>query len=284
MDYNKHTVVVSIIVPCYNQAKYLDEALQSVLMQTYTNWECILVNDGSTDETETICLKWVSRDDRFLYFAQKNQGVVKARNYGINKAIGEFILPLDSDDLISVDYIELALEEISANVNVKLVYSQAIKFGDLNEFWDLPLFSMGTLAKGNIIFNCALFRKSDWNRVGGYDVNLDIGYEDWEFWINILKAGGEVKQIPKVCFYYRIKTPSRNTNIQDDQFKRIYAYVSVKHADFFVNQWGSFHSLKQQINQNENENKKLKKLIQSKKSILKKVYIFGIRLYNNLQK
>ena len=91
---------VSVIVPCYNQAQYLDEALQSILNQSFTDWECIVVNDGSKDNTEFISNEWIKKDSRFKYVYQDNGGLSNARNVGIKKAEGEFILPLDADDKI----------------------------------------------------------------------------------------------------------------------------------------------------------------------------------------
>ena len=79
---------VSIIIPCYNQGQFLDETLASVVNQTYTDWECLIVNDGSVDNTAEIALNWVAKDNRFQYFLKKNGGVSSARNYGIEKAKG----------------------------------------------------------------------------------------------------------------------------------------------------------------------------------------------------
>lgn len=93
--------LVSIIIPCYNKAEYLGETLQSVLNQTYTNWECILVNDGSTDDTENVAKFYFEKDIRFHYFLNKNQGVCFARNFGIKRAKGDFVIFLDADDLLA---------------------------------------------------------------------------------------------------------------------------------------------------------------------------------------
>jgi glycosyltransferase involved in cell wall biosynthesis len=90
-------LLVSIIVPCFEQAQYLDEALLSVLDQTYTHWECIIVNDGSSDNTEEIAKRWVEKDGRFLLINKNNEGVCIARNTAIEKAKGVYILPLDAD-------------------------------------------------------------------------------------------------------------------------------------------------------------------------------------------
>src|SRR5687768_10004937 len=91
--------LVSIIVPCFNQAEFLNETLQSVLSQTISDWECIIINDGSKDNSEEIALPWVDKDKRFKYLKQENRGVCAARNKGISEANGKYILPLDGDNL-----------------------------------------------------------------------------------------------------------------------------------------------------------------------------------------
>ena len=83
--------LVSIIVPCYNQAQYLPETLQSVLDQTYTNWECIIVNDGSPDATEAVAQEWCEKDHRFIYLKKENGGLSSARNAGLKIAKGDYI-------------------------------------------------------------------------------------------------------------------------------------------------------------------------------------------------
>ena len=98
---------ISIIVPCYNQAQYLDECLQSVLEQTYENWECIIVNDGSPDDTEVVAKKWLEKDNRFQYLYKKNGGLSSARNAGIKQAKGVYIQLLDSDDLLQKDKLKI---------------------------------------------------------------------------------------------------------------------------------------------------------------------------------
>ena len=119
---------VSIIVPCYNQAQYLDECLQSVLEQTYPHWECIIINDGSPDNTEKVAQEWVVKDTRFKYIYKENGGLSSARNAGIEIADGEFILPLDADDKISAHYLKLAVKEFEKDTYLKVVYCKAEKF------------------------------------------------------------------------------------------------------------------------------------------------------------
>jgi len=231
---------VSIIVPCYNQAQYLDEALQSVLDQTHQNWECIIVNDGSPDHTEEVAKKWVEKDSRFVYLKKENGGLGSARNAGITIAKAEFVLPLDADDKIGANYVALAVETFQNDDFLKVVYCKAVKFGDEEGLWQLQPFSLKAIATGNMIFCSAMYRKSDWERVGGYDVKMIYGWEDWEFWIAILKNGGNVKCLDEIGFYYRTKESSMIKLVNKDNKKYLYEYVSVKHADFFVKQLGSF--------------------------------------------
>lgn len=226
--------LISIIVPCYKQAQYLSESLQSVLEQTYTNWECIIVNDGSPDNTSTVSEKWVTKDNRFIYLYKENGGLSSARNFGIEHAKGEFILPLDADDKIGINYIDLAIKSFYNNDSLKLVYCKAEKFGEEFGDWILQPFSIYDICRFNMIFCSAVFRKKDWVLACGYDINLIYGLEDWEFWISILKNGGAVKCLNYVGFYYRIRSNSmaRIINVEERQFST--QYVAKKHIEFFI--------------------------------------------------
>ena len=130
--------LVSIIVPCYKQAHLLPETLDSVLKQTYRNWECVIVNDGSPDNTSEVANQYIMKDKRFVLLEQENQGLAMARNNGIKKSQGQYILPLDSDDLIEPSYIEKAIDYFEKNPNTKLVYCKADRFDQKREFWNLP--------------------------------------------------------------------------------------------------------------------------------------------------
>ena len=231
--------LVSIIVPCYNQAQYLDEALQSVLEQSHQNWECIIINDGSTDNTEEISKKWLQLDTRFQYFSSENKGVSHARNLGISNSKGEYILPLDGDDKISKNYVEKCYKDIISNKNIKVVYGKSVKFGSINQDWTLNDYSFELLLKQNLIYCTALFRKSDWNKANGYDTNLIYGFEDWELWINILKNQGEVKKNLNCTFYYRIKEDQSKTNdLDNDVTKKLILrkYIFNKHKPLYTTQ------------------------------------------------
>ena len=236
--------LISVIVPCYNQAQYLDECLQSVLDQTYTDWECIIVNDGSPDHTEEIAKKWVEKDARFRYLLKENGGLSSARNAGIEIAEGEWILPLDADDKIGERYLELAEKEFENGHTV--IYCEGEKFGSEAGIIKMEPFSLNNLATYNTFFATSFFKKIDWKNEG-FDESMIYGLEDWDFWISILKKGGSAHKIPEICFFYRIKETSMVTELNNERRKRMHDIISKKHLDFFHEYLGNFPELALQI-------------------------------------
>jgi glycosyltransferase involved in cell wall biosynthesis len=227
--------LISVIVPCYNQGIYLKETIQSALASTYRPLEIIIIDDGSTDDSLELARVLEAQHPEVRVLNQANAGVTKARNMGIAKAQGEYILPLDGDDLISATYIEKGIAVLSMRPEVKVVYCQAEKFSDSGRKpWKLKPFSLQQLAKDNMIFVSALFRKADALEVGGFSEDMQLGREDWEFWIKLLKNGGEVVQLPEVGFFYRLTPNSKRKKTGGTNFKRArIAYLNAKHADFF---------------------------------------------------
>ncbi len=227
--------LVSVVIPCYNQAEYLPETLDSLLTQTYQNWEAIIVNDGSLDNTEQVANAYVNKDSRIKYIRQQNGGLSSARNCGIKIAQGEFILPLDSDDKIAPEYISEAMSAFKNNPALTLVYCKGEFFGTKKGVWE-GLYYQGYRKQllNNSIFCSAFFRKSDWERVGGYDESMRKGYEDWEFFIRLLNGEKEVYQIPILLFYYRIKDVSMVTESKKEETSiEIEAYIYSKHKDIY---------------------------------------------------
>jgi glycosyltransferase involved in cell wall biosynthesis len=227
--------LISIIVPCYNQGIYLKETIQSALASTYRPIEILLINDGSTDNSLELAQELETQHPEVRVLNQANGGVTKARNTGIAAALGEYILPVDGDDLIAATYIEQGLSILSSRPEVKVVYCQAEKFTETTRKpWKLKPFSLQQLAKDNMIFVSALFRKADAVAVGGFSEDMQLGREDWEFWIKLLKNGGEVVQLPLVGFFYRLTLNSKRKKTGGTAFKKArIAYLNAKHADFF---------------------------------------------------
>lgn len=265
--------LISIIVPCYNQAEFLDESLKSVIDQDQGQWECIIVNDGSTDETAEVAQSWCDRDERFAYIYQENRGLSEARNTGIRNASGQFILPLDADDRISPDYARLAMEVLIADTEIKIVYCKAEFFGDKSGEWQLAPYSFERLLRLNMIFCSAVYRKAQWQTVGGYDPNMKYGLEDWEFWINVLKSGGKVKRLDVIGFYYRVKRESMIKSMSNEQTKYSEDYVLQKHKEAYLQAIDDL-LLKERI---------LRSKLRSRKHIMHLFFkrFFGIELLND---
>jgi glycosyltransferase involved in cell wall biosynthesis len=226
--------LVSIIIPCYNTAQFIAETIQSVITQTYVNWQCVIVNDGSTDNTEDVIKTLIAGDDRFAFYAQPNSGPSVARNLAISTAAGEYILPLDGDDKISPNYVEECVKALSSSNQIKLVYGAGVKFGLKNETWKLKPYSWETLLFGNCIHCSGMYRKVDWQAAGGYDVTMRDGLEDWEFWISLLNMDARVVMLNNVTFYWRIKEVSRTTLLnQGTKVALANRYVYCKHAGLY---------------------------------------------------
>lgn len=253
---------ISIIVPCYNQAQYLDECLQSVLDQTYQNWECIIVNDGSPDNTEEVALAWTQKDSRFKYVKKENGGLSSARNAGIKNSVGEYILPLDADDKISEDYIQLGIQRFIDYPETKLVYCAAELFGEETGIWNLKEYSYENLLFANMIFCSAIYKRKDFDKTKGYNENFKIGLEDWDFWITLLSPMDIVYKIPKVCFYYRIKNVSMLKNVTTEKWQRVARQIVINHKDKYEQYFSDIIYLQNQkeiIKQLSSEIERLKK-------------------------
>lgn len=227
----KNNVLVSVIVPCYNQAQYLAETLDSVLAQTYPYWECIIVNDGSPDNTEEVANEYCAKDSRFHYYYKENSGVADTRNYGISKSNGCYILPLDSDDTIGTKYLEKAINYLESNKDTKLVYSKAEFFGESVGLWHLPEYDYHLLLKENHIFCSCIFRREDYNKTQGYNPNMKYGIEDWDFLLSLLDEHDKVTCLEEVLFYYRIKHDSRNMDVFRKHYNEMYIQMIFNHPD-----------------------------------------------------
>jgi len=228
--------LVSVVIPIYNMQEFLTETIESVLQSTYPRYELILVDDGSTDQSIEIGKRFSQQDSRIKFFAQSNGGASKARNFAIQQASGKYILPVDADNLISSDYIEQAVETLENNQQVKIVTCEAIFFGEKQGKWELPPFSLKLLARKNLMDNCAMYRKSDWQKAGGYCEEI-LGREDWDFWISMLKTGGDVVRLPIVGLHYRVRSNSKRKRTRNLKSLLI-SQLNSRHKAFFYEQLG----------------------------------------------
>lgn len=227
---------VSVIVPVYNMARYLGETLDSILASDYPDFEVILMDDGSKDNSPEIARAYAEKDKRIRVFSQQNGGACRARNHAISLSRGTYILPIDADDLISTTFISHAVAEIERDPEVKVVTSRAEFIGDRRGEWKFRPFSLRLLARKNMIAISSLYRKSDWEKAGGYCEEI-IAREDWEFWISILKNGGKVVRLPQIELFYRVRAGSKR--IADRKLKaHVVRTLNKRHAEFFERELG----------------------------------------------
>lgn len=227
---------VSVIIPCFNHGAYLDEAVDSVLAQTFQDFEILVVDDGSTDPQTVRILQDYNRPKTRVIHTT-NQGLAIARNNGIREARGDYILPLDADDKIGTGYLADAVPILDNYPDMGIVYSEAAFFGIRGGLWNLPEYSLDGILRNNIIFCSALFRKADWEAVGGYNVNMVYGWEDWDFWLSLIGLGRKVYRIPKIHFQYRLREASMGHAIDRDEEKKFFMrlHALINHRDLYRN-------------------------------------------------
>lgn len=198
---NKNLPLVSVIVPIYNYGVMFEKCLNSIFESTYKNIEIIIVNDGSTDEYVLKKLESLDNHPNIKVLNQNNSGPSSARNNGIKNSNGEFILPLDSDDMIHPDYIKNCVSILKSNTNISPVYCDTHHYGEMQGIEQRPEWSMERLIQGPFIVNCSMFTKKAFDDCGGFDETLK-GWEDYDFWIRMGLRGYIGKRIPKPLFYY----------------------------------------------------------------------------------
>lgn len=226
---------ISIVIPCYNQGEYLREALASIDASHYQPSEILVVDDGSDDPLTREILTTLDHPlTRVIH--QPNQGLSSARNSGIAAAHGRYILPLDADDRIGPDYLGEAVSLLAGDRQVGIVYCRGALFGAQNGVIKAPEYTPFAMRLSNLIFSCALFRKEDWQAVGGYSQELIYGCEDWDFWIGLLERGLRPVRLSQVGFYYRIRQGSMNQEMDLTRRKMMHHLIIKRHPRFFP--WG----------------------------------------------
>lgn len=228
--------LVSVIIPLYNMEEFVEETLRSVLTSSYRNIEVIVVDDGSTDASPRIVAAMAAQDARVMLLQQENAGPSCARNKAVAASQGRYILPVDADNLLAPQFIAQAVRILETQPSVKVVRPTMEFIGDKQGLWQLPEFSLALLARRNHIDTCALYRRVDFDRVGGYCETI-IAREDWDFWIAVLKDGGDVVRLPEVGYYYRVRKQSKR--IRDRKLKaHVTAVLNQRYRAFFEEQLG----------------------------------------------
>ena len=224
---------ISIIIPCYNHGQYIREAIQSVEQCTDKSlYEIIIVNDGSKDEY-TIDMMDKLAAEGYHVINQVNQGLGRTRNNGIKAAKGEYILPLDSDNRIRPEYIYESIKILDAHPEVAMVYGDAEFFGDKSKRHVVGEFNLQNMMVENQIDACAVYRKSVWEAVGGYDEKMPImGYEDWDMWMNMTFKNYKFHYVPEILFDYRVLGNSMLRSISVSNKKKLFRYMDEKYKGY----------------------------------------------------
>lgn len=239
--------LISIIIPCYSQAAFLDETLSSIFIQTYKNWECLIINDGSPDNTEEIAKKWVEKDSRFKYFFKKNGGVSSTRNFGLEKATGEYVQFLDADDLISNTKLEMSLQVIdkATTENVEVVFTNFRIFTNNKEKTTEPycILNEGIFTYENLLYK--------WNESFSIPIHTAFikrsllenirfpehmtAQEDWIFWVHLFKSNPKVLFIDQILALYRRNFFSRtmSKSMLEDELKAYDYFREILNEDEF---------------------------------------------------
>ena len=197
---------VSVVIPCYKQAQFLPEAVASVVAQTFTDWEIIIVDDGSPDDTAAVAQRLIAvYPDRCIrLIRQDNRGLAEARNVGIRAARAPYILPLDADDLIEPEMLAQTVTALDVHPDVGFVYTDVRRFGAENNILRTLPYSLERLRFENLMMPATLLRREAWEQVGGFRAFSPVqGYEDREFWVSLADAGWKGLHIPQPLLRYR---------------------------------------------------------------------------------
>jgi glycosyltransferase involved in cell wall biosynthesis len=199
--------MISVVIPCYNLARFLPGAFGSVAQQTRRDIEIVVVDDGSTDNTAAVAGRLMADFPRLLarLIRQANGGTAAARNAGIAEAKGNLICCLDADDQMDPGYLAACARALD-DPTVSIAYGACELFGEHGGRFDPPTYDFAGLLRSNFIGSAAVFRRQAWEDSGGY---RDGWYEDWDFWIGCGRAGHFGVPVPSALWYYRVRDGSR---------------------------------------------------------------------------
>jgi glycosyltransferase involved in cell wall biosynthesis len=226
---------VSVIITCYNQQAYIAQAIESVMNQTFSDWECIIIDDGSTDISNSLYIKYAEKDNRIKYQYQDNQGVSIARNTGFKLSKGEFIQFLDGDDFISFDKLERQVEYMIANHQYGVTYSNHQHYWQNSD--SLAQYSFEILEEHplqqflfrydrgvSMPIHTALLRRSIWDAHElPFPTDYNHRYEDWIFWVQIALKGVRFRFLDQNLAVYRMHTDNFITGTEQIAVNALYA-------------------------------------------------------------
>jgi glycosyltransferase involved in cell wall biosynthesis len=222
---------VSVIVPCYNGGRFLDDLCASLAAQTFRDFETIIIDDGSTEEATRRKLASLEPSIRVLH--QENRRMAAARNAGFRAARGEFVMPLDCDDRLDPSFLAETVAVLrNAPPEVGFVFAHMRLVGDMDGVMPRHFNRFDQLFLNQLPY-CMLIRRSAWDVAGGEDETMHDGGEDWEFSIRLLRAGFRGVEIAKPLLIYRVSLDGMLMNRTARRHGTIWRYIRAKHRDLY---------------------------------------------------
>lgn len=224
--------LVSVVISNFNYGKYLHEAIDSVLAQTFQDFEIIIIDDGSTDLYTREILTALNKPKTQVIF-QENQGLPRTRNNGIKIAQGKYICCLDSDDCLKPTYLEKCIYELETR-NLDVCFSWVRTFGASSSIWKNGPFLIDVLMKDNPVSVSAVFKKTLWELVGGYKEVMTDGYDDWEFWLTLAEQGAVGHCVPEPLMLHRKHSSSMSAGMKP-RYDKIAEHIESLHPNLYKN-------------------------------------------------
>ena len=242
--------VISIITPFYNSGKYIRQTVNSILNQTFPNFELLIIDDGSKDEESLKELEKIEKlDSRIKVFHKQNEGLAATRDYGAKKASksSKYLCFIDDDDLIEPTYLECLYFSLITNPKASWTYTDSVGFEGQEYLWN-KYFDSNKLKKQNDLVASSLIRKEDFEAVNGYELREKAVNEDWKFWVNLIAKGKFILHVNFYGFWYRRKLKSsefarvknnqkRNNEIISESAKKIKKRVKAIQYPRFNYDW-----------------------------------------------
>ena len=224
---------VTVVIPCFNYGRFLDEAVESVLSQSRQDFEIVIVDDGSTDPDTCSLLDNYQRP-KTTVLRTENRGPAAARNTGIRASSGRYVVTLDADDRLHRRYLEKTTAVLDADAGGRLGFVSTLqrRFGDADDTLEAGDGSLLTLAMVNNIHASALFRRKAWEQVDGYRESF-TGWEDWNLWLNIAGVGYRWEIVNEELFFYRKHGETRSSNSQRNR-QELFGAVLRDNAAFYL--------------------------------------------------
>jgi glycosyltransferase involved in cell wall biosynthesis/peptidoglycan/xylan/chitin deacetylase (PgdA/CDA1 family) len=228
------TPTVTVVIPCYNLGAYVNEAVQSVLDQTYPNFEILLIDDGSTDPVTRLLFASYRRP-RTRILRTENQGLARTRNLGIREAAGRYVSFLDADDLFEPTFLERTVSVLEADPSVAFASCWLVGFGEASFLWTPATCDFPHLLAEDTVCTAALTRREALVSVGGFDDAMPVpGYEDWDLAIGLVERGLRGRIVPEMLFRYRIRPGSMTGSCTaPENHARLMRYIVEKHPDAY---------------------------------------------------